>query len=74
MASKQALMQEIDTLPPDSISEVSTFVSFLKFKAKASNNTDARLNEFDNLLNMIHVAADEPMPQIDPIQLREVEV
>ena len=39
MASKQALMQEIDTLPPNDIDEVSTFVSFLKFKKKQSDNT-----------------------------------
>ena len=73
MQNIHALMQEIDTLPPDSINEVSTFVSFLKYKAKASDNTNACLNDFDNLLNTIHAAADEPMPPIEPIQLREVD-
>lgn len=74
MSSKQALMQEIDALPPDSIDEVSTFVSFLKFRSKTSSSSDVSLNEFDNLIKMIHAATDEPMPPIESIKFRGAEV
>ena len=73
MSSKQALIQEIDTLPPESIDDVFQFVSFLKYKAQTPSDPDESLNELDNLLNLIRTAADEPMPQIEPIRLREVE-
>jgi len=73
MSSKQALIKELDTLPPDSIDDVLQYVSFLKFKFKVPSNTDTRLNDFNNLVSLIRAAADEPMPPIKPTRLREVE-
>jgi hypothetical protein len=40
VSSKQILIQEIDALQLSEIDEVSTFVSFLKFKKKQSNATE----------------------------------
>ena len=73
MSSKQALIKELDTLPPDFIDDVLQYVSFLKFKFKAPSNSDTRLNDFDILVSLIRTAANEPMPPIEPIHLREVE-
>jgi len=49
MSSKQALIQEIDTLPQDSIDEVSTFVSFLKFRTKQVKSKPDTWNELFKL-------------------------
>jgi len=73
MSSKQALMQEIDTLPQNDIEEVSAFISFLKFKSKAQESNDVNLDNYEKLIKMIHSASDEPMPLIEPLRLREVE-
>ena len=48
MSSKQTLMKEIDTLPQDSIDEVSTFVSFLKFRKRQSDNTNQTVKKQDS--------------------------
>ena len=34
----------------------------------------ARLKEFDTLVELIHAAADEEMPSLEPIRLREVDI
>jgi len=69
MSSKQALIKELDTLPPDSINDVLQYVLFLKFKT--TSNTDTRLNDFDSLVTLIRAASEEPMPPVEPIRLRE---
>jgi len=70
MASKQALIQEIDMLPPDSIDKVFQFVLLVKHENGTSGDAKARLKEFDALMELILAGEDEPMPPIEPIGSR----
>jgi hypothetical protein len=42
--------------------------------AKAVNEVDKRLKEFDAIMEAVHAAADEEMPPIESIRFREVEL
>ena len=62
MSSKQALIQEIDTLPQDSIDEVSTFVSFLKFRTRQVNKKTDTWAELDMLVSEL---TDDEKPRFE---------
>lgn len=74
MSRKQMLLQEIETLPVDTIDDVLQFIAYIKFKIKKPSTSDSRLNDFDNLVDMIHSAVDEPMPPIETIRFHEVKI
>ena len=68
MSSKQALIQEIDTLPPNDIDEVSTFVSFLKYKKKQSagtNKAEQKTDTWEELFKLTSEMTEEEKPRFE---------